>query len=401
MKLDVIEGTNDNKLGQVNDFESLIKPISKTTFFKDYWEQKPLLIKRKKRGYYDSLLKLINIEEVISSRVIRNTDMRIVKEGNVLDFSEFSDKSDNADRNQVLKLYKAGHTVIFEHLNRYYPELGRLLYQLESELHIGFRSNVYLTPGQSKGFSKHWDTHDVLILQVHGNKTWQIYTNPVELPLECQKNDHAIREEAGLISDVLLEEGDLLYMPRGYVHSASSNDETSLHITIGMRNHILLNVFESALSSMAKNNVELRKLFMLKEGFDEQKIKNLLIDEIKKHDFQKDYEAIYLSYARSRVPYLENRFFPDVESEDLESETPLKLNDYTIFKWFTNEDSLRLALDGKTMLMPAGVEHALTHIKEFKQFKPDELPGLDEASRLLLAKRLYSEGFVCLDQATG
>ncbi|MCL4675526.1 MAG: hypothetical protein KJZ59_05775, partial [Pararhodobacter sp.] len=60
---------------------------------------------------------------------------------------------------------------------------------LESVLSCDLQTNIYLTPDNAQGFRTHYDSHDVIVLQTHGSKTWNIYESPLELPLRSQAFD--------------------------------------------------------------------------------------------------------------------------------------------------------------------------------------------------------------------
>src|SRR5262249_43855236 len=79
----------------------------------------------------------------------------------------------------------------------------------------------------------HYDTHDVFVLQLKGRKHWTIYDAPVTLPLKHQKSDWIARPDS-VTEDRVLAPGDLLYLPRGFLHQAVSLDESSLHLTVGV-----------------------------------------------------------------------------------------------------------------------------------------------------------------------
>jgi lysine-specific demethylase/histidyl-hydroxylase NO66 len=92
-----------------------------------------------------------------------------------------------------------------------------------------------LTPEDSQGFAPHYDDIEAFILQVEGKKRWKLYrprTEDEELPRFSSRN--FTEDECGeLIYDVVLEEGDLLYFPRGTVHQARAvKGNHSLHITL-------------------------------------------------------------------------------------------------------------------------------------------------------------------------
>jgi len=45
----------------------LINPIPKAVFFKEYWEQKPLVVRRGQKDYFSSLLSLDDVDRAITT----------------------------------------------------------------------------------------------------------------------------------------------------------------------------------------------------------------------------------------------------------------------------------------------------------------------------------------------
>ncbi|KAL7440856.1 hypothetical protein ACHAXH_004326 [Discostella pseudostelligera] len=127
-----------------------------------------------------------------------------------------------------------------------------LLSLLESEFGCQVGSNAYLTPLISQGFAPHYDDVDVFILQLEGFKRWRVYapfSKRETLPRESSRDytESEVEEMGnGELMDVVLGPGDLLYIPRGWIHQAEtvrapSNhktkvngiaDDHSLHLTV-------------------------------------------------------------------------------------------------------------------------------------------------------------------------
>ena len=49
---------------------------------------------------------------------------------------------------------------------------------------INTQVNAYLSFSKGGAFKPHWDIHDVLVVQVHGNKRWRIWNAEVPHPVE-------------------------------------------------------------------------------------------------------------------------------------------------------------------------------------------------------------------------
>uniref|UniRef100_A0A8D0L765 Bifunctional lysine-specific demethylase and histidyl-hydroxylase n=1 Tax=Sphenodon punctatus TaxID=8508 RepID=A0A8D0L765_SPHPU len=63
-------------------FESLIFPIKQGEFFKEYWEQKPLLIQRNNpsvTAYYQSLFQLADLKELSGHNLYYGQDINICR----------------------------------------------------------------------------------------------------------------------------------------------------------------------------------------------------------------------------------------------------------------------------------------------------------------------------------
>ncbi len=96
-----------------------------------------------------------------------------------------------------------------------------------------------MTPRQSQGFNDHYDVHDVFVMQVAGEKQWRIRPPVHVWPTRDQpwtnyrEQVEAATAEAPLL-DVILRPGDCLYLPRGFLHSATATEEVSAHVTLGV-----------------------------------------------------------------------------------------------------------------------------------------------------------------------
>ncbi|KAJ0031060.1 hypothetical protein Pint_13960 [Pistacia integerrima] len=106
-------------------------------------------------------------------------------------------------------------------------------------------ANMYMTPPNSQGLARHYDDHCVFVVQIFGSKQWKVFSQPcVQLPrlyypraivnveVESSKNEYR---------QFSLMEGDILYIPRGFLHEAcTDNGELSesagysLHLTLGV-----------------------------------------------------------------------------------------------------------------------------------------------------------------------
>ncbi|MCZ4097290.1 MULTISPECIES: JmjC domain-containing protein [unclassified Streptomyces] len=198
--------------------------------FRRAWPAVPTVYKRDAK----ELALLANhdsVREIIADPDVRPGGMGMVRDGRL------TGETPTAD-------HKAS-TLVLNGLHRSWPPLMLFCKEIGAQLGHPVTGNVYLTPGgQSQGFAWHWDCHHVFIAQVSGSKRWSINEPVFVDPLEHHnwKRIGFSPEELDRFNnkapdyDLTLTAGDVLYLPRGWVHSGrSASDEPSLHITMGVQ----------------------------------------------------------------------------------------------------------------------------------------------------------------------
>jgi lysine-specific demethylase/histidyl-hydroxylase NO66 len=118
------------------------------------------------------------------------------------------------------------------------PLLARAANNLALELDHPVQINAYLSPAAARGLELHFDFHDVFVLQLDGRKRWRVWD-----PLPRTRNpirggatiDSPTFDELGEpLLDLTLERGDCLYLPRGFPHAAETVEAASSHLTVGV-----------------------------------------------------------------------------------------------------------------------------------------------------------------------
>jgi hypothetical protein len=90
-----------------------------------------------------------------------------------------------------------------------------------------------VTSGCGGALKTHFDPEDLIILQVEGSKRWRIYDPRALEPLRISA-DEGPPQMPPLI-DIVLERGDVLYMPSGYWHLCDNGPARSLHLALLLR----------------------------------------------------------------------------------------------------------------------------------------------------------------------
>lgn len=217
-------------------------------------------------GYAD-LLDLAAIDELLTTRGLRTPFLRVAKNGSPLPERSFTSGggvgaavTDQIDDARLARLFADGSTIVLQGLHRTWQPIAAFVADLSEGTGHPAQANVYVTPPQSQGFSAHYDVHDVFVLQLAGRKRWVIHEPVLQWPTREETWETGGRRtlvaeaaESEPALDVVLEPGDCLYLPRGYLHAATALGGVSAHLTIGLhvwtRRHLASELMSRALAT--------------------------------------------------------------------------------------------------------------------------------------------------------
>jgi hypothetical protein len=187
-----------------------------------------------------------DVDELVSRRGLRTPFVRVARDGRTLGDREFTAGggvgagiADQVSDDKLLGHFAAGATIVLQGLHRTWSPLIDFTQQLAEELGHPVQANAYVTPRQSRGFDDHYDVHDVFVVQTSGEKQWRLRPPVRPAPLRDDPwTDHrsAVEEAArhDPAHEFTLQPGDVLYLPRGWIHSATALGGISTHVTIGV-----------------------------------------------------------------------------------------------------------------------------------------------------------------------
>ena len=207
------------------------------------WGTRPVLVTRSSQrpGHCDGMLSSEAIKQLLSGGQLRyglNVDLAIYdpKRGR----QTLNAGQEVASLTDVMQHFSVGKcSVRVLHPQRYFDSLLQLVTALERHFSTPVGCNAYWTPAGSQGFAPHSDDIDALVVQLEGRKRWRLYAprSPDELLPRVSSPNFSARDFGAPLAEVVLEPGDVLYMPRGLVHEAFSlhcDAGHSLHITLSM-----------------------------------------------------------------------------------------------------------------------------------------------------------------------
>ena len=194
-------------------FEELIKPVGMENFLTKYKGKRHFVIKSDKPKFnkhfsweeFDNYLNQVNIGEWD-----RTPQLQVVLPNN----GKWCKKKspEKKSREEIYKLWKSGSSFILtisEFLNK---TLWKQCQEFEKFYGIG-QANIYCSNQKdAMCFPIHADSTDNFLFHVSGKIRWYMYK-------EFSENNQHFRPQDATLEEVFeLDEGDLLYIPRGKYH---------------------------------------------------------------------------------------------------------------------------------------------------------------------------------------
>lgn len=219
----------------MNTFDTLatlVAPLSLDEFLGDYYDQRPVQLPGEAARVRD----LLTHERL--SALLRQSDQAGAR---VISFP-FS--AGAASEDPVGDYMDAGYPVILNAARGATPEIDRICADLGAALQAHVWPNVYATGTAGAPLSMHFDLHDVLVVQCEGEKEWRISSLRANRPLDveamratCNAAVEEAREQAlaSISMTFTVKPGDVVYIPRGQFHVATTPRGRSLHVTFAIR----------------------------------------------------------------------------------------------------------------------------------------------------------------------
>ncbi len=385
--------------------DNIIAPVKVDDFFLDYWEKKPLVVNRHTPDYFAHLLTLDAIDQVITTSDIRFPDIRVISAAHEIASSDYTMGGGRLKPDSVMKLYQEGGTVILNHQHKWQPALAKFCRALELVFSQPFQTNIYLTPPNAQGFGIHFDTHDVFVLQIAGSKDWKIFDSAIDLPLAGQGFNPTDEDIGETQMTCTLEAGDLLYIPRGILHEASSLDDLSLHATVGILSKTWADFILEAVSQVIVSDPNFRLAMPVgfaQPDFDQSKAEttfhDLLSDLTRKIDFNAVFDTYVNEFVDTRAPLLQGQMKQISQIAGLDSKSTIRLREGVVFRLERGSDTISLSFYGKTIELPFSCEKPLQTLLSANEVILKDLPRDEEDNEiediLILIRRLISEGFI-------
>jgi bifunctional lysine-specific demethylase and histidyl-hydroxylase NO66 len=339
---------------------------------------------------------LDDVDRIVSSQGLRLPAFRLVKDGDSLPSWSYTKTTRTGseaatgvlDARAVFSEFGSGATMVFQGMHRYWEPLALFCRQLEQSLGHPVQANAYVTPPGSQGFDAHEDEHDVFVLQSHGTKQWKVHER------------HDLPPTRPALIDSAIGPGDSLYIPAGFPHSASTQEDASVHVTVGILSLTWSTVLNEALQ-LTDGDLMVNEPLPLR--FADRDDLGQIVEErltelgalLAKADAGIITERLRRRFLTTRQPVLRGQIHQLLALDDLADESVVRRRDGAMCTFSSADGELSVLLGDRELRMPAWLEPALQSILEPQQFSVSQLaPCLDESSRIVLVRRLIVEGLL-------
>lgn len=372
------------------------------SFLDDVWGQAPLHVPATDdREALAGLLTLDDTDAIVAESGLRAPAFRLVKQGRTLPQGEVTRQvrigsrpvSDLVDVAAVHRAIADGATLVLQGMHRSFPKVASFCRDLERTLTHPVQANAYLTPSVAQGLDLHSDPHDVFAIQTYGTKRWVVHPPGDAEPWDLQ-----------------LSPGDVLYLPKGTRHAAQTIDTPSLHLTIGVRTIVWRQLIDRVVRAALADIDELDRPLpagwadhpeLLEEELG--RLSGRLADEFRAAARTSDAMSDEAEAFWSTRPVDRSGSIQDLlELDDLHDRTPLRRREGATAAVHTTGGNVDLVLIDRTLRLPGSVEASVRRVVDGEVARPADLDDLmDEASRLVLCRRLVREGLLAIERSRG
>ncbi|MDQ3907600.1 MAG: cupin [Acidobacteriota bacterium] len=220
----------------------LLEPCAPEEFLASSWGRGFRHV-RGRAGKFSELMPWPRLNDILARHRLEPPRLRLMRDGKPVAASDYIRHTTGGAKRKVTiprlrateltDQLRAGATLILDAVDELHAPLTRLASALELAFRERIQINLYAGWRTSRGFDLHWDEHDVFILQVAGRKRWRVYGETRPSPVS-DDIESAPRPTGPPLWEDALEDGDLLYIPRGCWHVAFPLDEPTLHLTVGV-----------------------------------------------------------------------------------------------------------------------------------------------------------------------
>jgi ribosomal protein L16 Arg81 hydroxylase len=394
-------------------FQRLLHPHTVEDFFSGVWERRHLHVSRDEnpalRDLFRELMTLDDVDRLLTTTYAaeprRWDSVRLGRDGIMIPPGEFLSGRDGAyamvDVDRVLALHRNGASIILNAVHTTLEPVAELCRAISQSTGSGVHANVYLTPREAQGFPLHFDPHDVFLLQVAGEKHWQLCPSSVPLATIEPREGGQLTPQ-GPESRIRLRSGELLYIPRGVLHQGVTSDDMSVHLTIGVNPYPWSQLLHDLLTELEQEDVEFRRSVPIRpprpgdptDHFEEA-LSTLTARLMDNGRARRIAERTTDRVHRQRRSPLRGQLTRIHQPDRIGLATPLRLREHSRPEIRRNGTQVVVSFGSTVLTLPAYTESHLDTLCSGDPIRGADLPQtLDDEGKLVLLRRLVREGLL-------
>lgn len=338
-------------------------------FLNNYWQKSPYLIKRAltEPPTFVSAEELagLALEDEVESRIISNLNADWQIQHGPFDESTFS------------QLGESHWTLLVQSVDYWLPEVNSWLNNFRFIPRWRFDDLMISYATQGGGVGPHFDNYDVFLVQAEGERRWRVGAMGDTQQRQTKIDGLLHLQEFQPIIDVIMQPGDILYIPPNTPHWGESIGE-SIGYSVGYRAPQTKDLM-AALAEFFENSPDsrffedaYRKDINYSSELEPQVVK-WAQNQLKNIANNQSLVASILSQILSR---------PKIDSIAAFTEKPLNINELNFirladginYNWYQDAQSIFLAIEGEIFEFE---KSDLSHIKPLLNGQSLDIQGLE------------------------
>lgn len=329
--------------------------LSPEQFLAEYWQKKPLFLKRAFADFQDPL----SPEELAGLACEAEVEARLVF--NQADIWQL--KSGPFTEQDFVTLPDDSWTLLVQAVDQWFPAVKQLLHSISFIPDWRLDDVMVSYATETAGVGPHFDYYDVFIIQGQGSRKWQLGQHCDENTALQKNSELKILQDFIVKEEFILEAGDVLYIPPGVAHQGIALD-ASLSYSVGFRapSHAeMLSQYAASLCAelpedQRYSDPDLKTQPNLAEISPATlaKVKTLLTNMLQNDQHIEQSMELWFGQSMTQRKYPQHTYLPEIEldiqsfSSALAQGMELEKHPATRFAFFRKPNLVFLFVDGQS-----------------------------------------------------
>ena len=356
---------------------NMLGDISPEEFLWDYWQKKPLLI----RGGFSADPALITPEELAGYSLDDDIESRLIQHNSQQQRWQLSHGP--LEETAFEELGEENWTLLLQSLDYFHPPLQTLTKACNFLPRWRLDDIMVSFATANGGVGPHLDKYDVFLVQGQGQRRWRVGFKDQKVSTLNPHPQIAQVAPFEATMDVIVNPGDVLYIPPNTPHWGVSVDN-SITYSIGFRAPNIGSILDSVLSSASlefdslwQDNGKLKKYHAF--GALHSEMPDWALDELQ-HLLNRRELLIAAGKTVTELKYpevLEPVNLPkSQELSEIALTEGVELNLLARIAYFEHEQALLTFINGVYFQFPKGLEQAIQTLNQKHRLTPEDLSEL-------------------------